>query len=81
MVIRKYLFSERMVRHRQREVVDLPPLEVFKNFVDVALRDMASGHSGVGLILEVFSNLNDFKIYYLYVSELRFQPSYLFDVT
>ena len=40
------------------------PLEVFKNRVDVALRDMVSGHGGDGLVLDlmllvVFSNLND----------------------
>ena len=39
-------------------------LEVFKNRVDVALRDMVSGHGGDGLVLDlmllvVFSNLND----------------------
>ena len=37
-------------------------LEVFKNYGDVALMDVVSGHGGGGLglsILEVFSNLND----------------------
>ena len=48
-------------------VVMLPSLEVFKSHGDVALRDMASGHSGGGLgldlvILEVFSNLSDCMI-------------------
>ena len=32
-----------------REVVGSPSLEVFKNRVDVALRDVVSGHGGDGL--------------------------------
>ena len=32
-----------------REVVESPSLEVLKNHVTVALRDMVSGHGGGGL--------------------------------
>ena len=42
--------------------VTITSLEMFKNRVDVALKDVISGHGGCGLeldlILETFSNLN-----------------------
>lgn len=40
-----------------REVVESPSLEVLKSHVDVALRDVVSGHGGGGLMV----GLNDLK--------------------
>ena len=60
MDIKKNFFSEIVVRqwHRlPRETVESPSLEVFKNHVDVALRDVVSGHGGDGLTV----GLHDLK--------------------
>ena len=41
-----------MTRHRlHREVVESPLLEVFIRRVDVARRDVVSGHGGNGLVV------------------------------
>jgi len=38
-----------------RAVVESQSLEVFKNHIDVALRDVVSGHGGVGRWLDCMS--------------------------
>ena len=52
--VRKNVSSGRAVLqwHRlHREVVQSPSLEVFQSRVDVALRDVGSGHAGDGLVV------------------------------
>ena len=60
--LRRNFFSKSLMRcwnGLHREVVQSPSLGVFKNYGDVALRDVVSGHGGDGLIagLGVLSGL------------------------
>jgi len=65
MDIRKDFFSKGVIMHSHRlpkEVEETPSLEVFKNHGDVALRDVVSGHGGMGWgwdlgVLELIPNL------------------------
>ena len=59
--------SGEAVAQAAQGVVGSPSLEVFKSCVDVALRDVVSGHGVMGwwlnwMTLEVFSNLKVSKI-------------------
>jgi len=48
--IRKHYFSARVVRHWHRLPGEVESLEVFKQRVSAALRDMVSGHGRDGLM-------------------------------
>jgi len=40
-------------------VVESPSLEVFKSHVDVALRDVGSGHGGGGQVVVLYINIRN----------------------
>jgi len=48
---KKNLISERAVSHQNREVVESPSLEVFKNHPNVGLRNMINRHGGNRLMV------------------------------
>lgn len=65
--IRKCLFTERVMKHwnrQPREIDESSLLEVFKKCVDGMLREWFSGRfvSAKLMVLEVFSNLADLMI-------------------
>lgn len=49
----KKFFSKRVVRHWNRLPKESPSLEMFRNRIDVTLRDMVSSHGGDGLMDEL----------------------------